>query len=695
MLPVVAIVGRPNVGKSTLFNRILGDRKALVHDRPGVTRDRNYATASWMDRSFLLIDTGGYDPQPLDSLYVQMRAQAQAAIAEADVVIFMVDRQDGLALADEQSAQLIRAAGRPVLIAVNKCDATTHDDDVHAFWTLGFGEPLAVSAEHGRGLYTLMDAVLAHLPPETVEAEPDPSEIRVAVLGQPNVGKSTLLNRLLGADRHIVDDRPGTTVDSTDTLLTVGEQRFRLIDTAGVRRRARIEDRVEVIAVSQALRAIERAHVVLFVLDGNRPPSEQDARLLGLVEERGRASILLINKWDQVRETGERDAKAVEEEVRWRLPHAANAPLLFLSALTGRGCTKVLDTAVQVYSAFNQRISTARLNQFLRAAVAAYSPPQTAMHPVRLSYMAQVRVRPPTFTVWCNAPEGVKSHYDRYLQNRLRGEFGFMGTPLRIQYRKKRKIGEEPDADAPPRRHPDDLDVPGDEGEDGGPEVIWVREGDLDPSESESENPDGEDFDDEEPEDAVYESGEENDADWEGEGEEEGEEEERDAEVDNEEADEGESTGESSADAGKRMGAVEIHIEDESDPSGNDLPSAGNAAAIPDSRSSEDSSWEAEYDVDFGAQPGRSIVPASRPDADALLSPSAPGGSTFVDDDTLDEINEDDGAGMDDVLRLEEPPDRQRLDLEALEDDDTAESTGLPERAASRLPPFIPRGRRR
>lgn len=453
VLPVVAIVGRPNVGKSTLFNRLTGTRKALVHDRPGVTRDRNYATAAWLDRSYLLIDTGGFEPDPDTELFASMRRQSEAAIAEADVVVLLMDRQSGITPADRQTADLIRASGRPVILAVNKCDVPLHDDEAVEFWELGFEELVPLSAEHGRGIYELMEAVVARFPDEVAVEPEEEGEIRVAVLGRPNVGKSTLLNRLCGEDRHVVDDRPGTTIDTIDSVIEVEGQRFRLIDTAGIRRRARIDDRVENLAVGASIRAIERAHIVLLVIDGAEGPTEQDAHLAGLVDERGRGMVILVNKWDEVREMEDRNVRTLEDEFERKLPFVTYAPVLYISALTGKGTQKVLAIVKDVFGSFNARVPTARLNEFLRGAVAAHSPPQQFNHPVRLNYMTQVRVRPPTFTVFCNSPEGVKDHYDRFLQNRLRQEFGFFGSPLRIQYRRKRRPGE-PTTGVEPRLFP-------------------------------------------------------------------------------------------------------------------------------------------------------------------------------------------------------------------------------------------------
>jgi len=442
MLPVVAIVGRPNVGKSTLFNRLAGERQALVYDRPGVTRDRNYAEMTWSDRRLLLVDTGGFDPAPSDALYAAMRRQSEAAMAEADVVLFVVDRQAGLTPADRQTANLMRAAQKPVVVVVNKCDVPLHDDEAHEFWQLGFDVLVAVGAEHGRGMYELMDAVFAALPAEVEEPPEVEGEIRVAVLGRPNIGKSTLLNRLVGSERFVVHDMPGTTVDATDTVLDRDGQRFRLVDTAGVRRRARIEDRVETIAVSAAIRTIERCHVLLLVIDGAEGVTEQDAHLAALVEERGRAVVVLVNKWDRVREQEGRNVQVVDDELARRLPHLRYAPVLYISALTGKGCNRVLTVVADVYREFDKRIPTARLNEFLRGAVAAYQPPLVHNHPVRINYVTQVRVRPPTFTLFVNTPGGVGETYQRYLENRMREQFGFFGSPIVLQVRRKRRLGE-------------------------------------------------------------------------------------------------------------------------------------------------------------------------------------------------------------------------------------------------------------
>ena len=393
----------------------------------------------------MLVDTGGYDPSPGDPLFASMRTQSDTAMAEADVIIFLVDRQAGITPADRESANRVRAAKKPVVVAVNKCDTNYHEDDAHEFWELGFDEVVPLIAEHARGIFELMDAVFARLPNREDEG-PEPEiegEIRVAVLGRPNIGKSTLLNRLLGQERHVVHDMPGTTMDSTDTLLDYEGTRFRLVDTAGIRRRGRISDRVETIAVSAAIRTIERCHVLMLVIDGAEGVTDQDAALAELITERGRGVLLLINKWDKVREIEGRNIKVLEDEIERKLPHLVWAPVIYISALTGKGCGKVLTVARDVYNSFNQRVTTAKLNDFLREAVAAYQPPQLNNHPVRVQYVTQVRVRPPTFTIFCNNPDGVGDGYQRYLQNKLREQFGFLGTPLRLQLRRRRKLGED------------------------------------------------------------------------------------------------------------------------------------------------------------------------------------------------------------------------------------------------------------
>jgi GTP-binding protein len=453
MVATIAIVGRPNVGKSTLFNRLLGEKRAIVHDRPGVTRDRNYASLSWYGRTLVLVDTGGFEPEG-EGLLGAMRAQVHAAIAEADVLLFVLDRKSGLTPPDELAASILRCAKKPVIVAVNKVDAQPHEDELGDFWRLGFPDLHPVSAEHGRGIEALMEAVTAALPPAG-EQEPEPcdddgegagddarpAEIRIAILGRPNIGKSTLANRLIGEERHLVHDAPGTTVDAIDSTFEALGQRWRLVDTAGIRRRARIHDALEGFAVAQAIRTIERCHLVLLMLDGTEPPSTQDARLAHLAADRGRGILLAINRWDLVRTLTDRSASVVEAELERALPHLAWAPRLYTSALTGKGCQRILPSALGVFEQFNKRIPTPELNRFLREIEASTPPPQRHHHPVRMHYVAQSRVRPPTFALFCNTPEGLAESYRRFLVNSLRARFGFEGCPVRLQVRQKRKPG--------------------------------------------------------------------------------------------------------------------------------------------------------------------------------------------------------------------------------------------------------------
>ncbi|MFH1466399.1 MAG: ribosome biogenesis GTPase Der [Pseudomonadota bacterium] len=463
MVATIAIVGRPNVGKSTLFNRLLGQKRAIVHDRPGVTRDRNYGACSWYGHSLLLVDTGGFEPEG-EGLLGAMRAQVEAAIAEADVLVFVLDRQTGLTPPDELAAAILRRAQKPVILAVNKVDAQVHTDDLGEFWKLGFSDLHPISAEHARGVDGLMEAVIAALPAGT--EEPDvlddgggeeqedgqedgdivaaaPSEIRIAILGRPNIGKSTLANRLIGAERHLVHDAPGTTVDAIDSTFEALGQPWRIVDTAGIRRRARIYDDLEGFAVAQAIRTIERCHLVLLMIDGTEPPATQDARLAHLAQDRGRGVIVVVNRWDLVRELPDRNAPVVEAELEQTLPHLTWAPRLYVSALTGKGCHRILPKALEIFAEFDKRIPTPEINRFLREIEAHTPPPQFHHHPVRMHFMKQARVRPPTFDLFCNTPEGLSATYRRFLVNALRTRYGFEGSPIRLHIKQKRKPGAE------------------------------------------------------------------------------------------------------------------------------------------------------------------------------------------------------------------------------------------------------------
>lgn len=459
-LPVVAIVGRPNVGKSTLFNRLVGFRKSVVDDRPGVTRDRIYEEADIFGHRFFLIDTGGLDPNPDTDLLHSMRQQVLVAVEEAQVIVFVVDGQIGFSPADAEVASMLRVNDKPVILAVNKIDGPKHEDLLADFYAVGFPEMISISAEHGRGMYDLQEALLPHLPkqdeveefsfvedgllPEDENvAAPIPHEIRIAVIGRPNIGKSTLVNRLLGTERHVVHDSPGTTTDPVDSRIVVNDIPYLLVDTAGVRRKSKIEDSLERFISIRAIQAIERCHISILMVDATEGITSQDAKLADLVIGRGRALILLFNKWDLTKDLESVSARDIEEAIYKRLPHAKWAPHLFISAKTGKGVHRLLPMVNKTFEMFNKRVKTSKLNEFLEQAVFEYSPPQRHHHPVRLYYATQTRIRPPTFAFWSNTPEGIQKGYERYLSNRLRERFGFNGTPLKLQFRKRRALSED------------------------------------------------------------------------------------------------------------------------------------------------------------------------------------------------------------------------------------------------------------
>lgn len=469
-LPVVAIVGRPNVGKSTLFNRLLGFRKAVVDDQPGVTRDRLYEEAVVDGRRVLLIDTGGLEPEPDTDLLLAMRRQSLVAVEEADVIVFVVDARKGVTPADADVAELLRRSRQPVILAANKCDGPRHDDLIGDLWSFGIVPIVPISAEHGRGIYELSEAIGEALPEGEADADeqappdveilvseedededtepvrpgaPAPHEIRIAVIGRPNLGKSTLVNALLGEERHLVFDMPGTTMDPVDSRLEVRGKRYLLVDTAGVRKRNRIDTQLERFVSLRSIRAIERCHVALLIVDGTEGITDQDAKLARLVSDRGRALVVLVNKWDLAKEDPDINSHLVDDDIARRLPHAVWAPHLFISAKTGKGVHRVLPMVDKAFAAFDTRISTARLNRFLEESVAAHSPPQVHHHPVRLYYATQIRVRPPTIAVFTNTPDGVTAAYQRYLTNRLRETFDLEGSPVRMHIKRRRKLGED------------------------------------------------------------------------------------------------------------------------------------------------------------------------------------------------------------------------------------------------------------
>lgn len=444
--PIVAIVGRPNVGKSTLFNRLIGERRAIVQNEPGTTRDRVYGTAEWVGVEFTVIDTGGLqDDDEMDAgpdmpveTYIaqQTRAQATSAIAEADVIVFMVDTTTGPTAGDAEIATLLRRADKPTILAVNKADSVQRRELVFEFYELGLGDPLGVSAYHGNGTGDLLDKIVENLP--EAEEEEETEGPRIAIVGRPNVGKSRLLNAFLGQERSIVSDMPGTTRDSLDMEIMWNDRPITLIDTAGIRRRGRVEHGIERISVMRSMRAIDRADVVLLVIDATEDFTAQDLHIAGYVEEQKKGLVVVVNKWDLV----EKDSftmEAYRKRAQIQLDFISYAPLVFISAKFGQRIDAVLDTALTVIRERDRRVSTAALNKVLKDAVAKHQPPSRPGKWVKFFYATQADTSPPTFIFFCNDPKQIHFSYRRYLENELRAEFGFNGTPLRISFRSRRE----------------------------------------------------------------------------------------------------------------------------------------------------------------------------------------------------------------------------------------------------------------
>jgi GTP-binding protein len=437
-MSVVAIVGRPNVGKSTLFNRIIGQRRAIVEDFPGVTRDRNYADVTRYDTPFILIDTGGFEPASEDRLLIQMREQSSLAVEEADVILFVMDGRQGLTPSDVEVAGLLRRSGKPVIPVVNKIDGPKQDDALAEFYALGLADIQAVSAEHGRGIGDLVDLVIAALPEAPASAGTEESEVRLAVVGRPNVGKSSLVNRLLGYERVVADPTAGTTRDSIDTPFVYNQQRYVLIDTAGIRRKGKVSDKLEKFSIIQALKGMDRAHLVLVVIDAAEGVTEQDMTVAGYAYEKGRAVILVVNKWDLVT----KDHKTMDqyvEKLRMSFKFLSFAPILFVSALSGQRVARIMQDVERVAKEFNRSISTPALNQVLQEATLSHQPPMHQGKRVKLFYMTQTAVRPPSFVVFANRAEGIHFSYHRYLVNQLREAFGFEGCPIRLDFKDRER----------------------------------------------------------------------------------------------------------------------------------------------------------------------------------------------------------------------------------------------------------------
>ena len=434
--PTVAIVGRPNVGKSQLFNRLAGKRLSIVEDTPGVTRDRLYADSEWRGRSFSVIDTGGIEPRNDNEILKFMRYQAEAAIHHADVIIFITDLKTGVTAADEEVASMLQRSGKPIVLAVNKCDKIgAPDPGIFEFYNLGLGDPYGISALHGYGTGDMLDAVYEYFPAEE-EGEADDGRIRVALIGKPNVGKSSLLNQVLGETRVIVSNVAGTTRDSVDADVDHEQGKFTFIDTAGIRKKSKVEEKIEKFSVMRSLMAVERADVCVIMIDATEGVTEQDTKVAGEAHNAGKACIIVVNKWDLV----EKDGKTMKEytlRVREGLAYMPYAPVLFISALTGQRVDKLYALIAQVYEQNHRRVPTGQLNSVLAEATARVQPPTDKGRRLKIYYVTQAGVAPPTFVFFCNDARLFHFSYQRYLENQLREVFDLSGTPVRIVVRQR------------------------------------------------------------------------------------------------------------------------------------------------------------------------------------------------------------------------------------------------------------------
>lgn len=433
---VVAIVGRPNVGKSTLFNKLIGSRLSIVDDTPGVTRDRIYGDCEWLNNKFLLVDTGGIEPNTNDIILSQMRSQAEIAIETADVIILVTNLRDGVVASDHEVASMLQKSGKPIILCVNKCDSIgAPDPEFYEFYNLGMGDPIAVSATHGHGTGDLLDEVIKFLPEQT-EEEDDDEIINVAIIGKPNVGKSSLVNKISGANRAIVSDIAGTTRDTTDTFVENQYGKFNFIDTAGLRRKSKVNDAIEKFSIIRARMAVERANVCVIMIDAVEGFTEQDSKVAGIALEQGKACIIAVNKWDAV----EKDGNTMNE-YRKKLENdfsfMSYAPIMFISAKTGQRIERLYEMISFVHSQNSMRISTGKLNEVLAGATARVQPPTDKGKRLKIYYMTQASTRPPTFVFFVNNSELFHFSYQRYLENQIREVFGLDGTPVRFIIRER------------------------------------------------------------------------------------------------------------------------------------------------------------------------------------------------------------------------------------------------------------------
>lgn len=434
--PVVAIVGRPNVGKSTLFNKLVGARLSIVDDKPGVTRDRIYGDCEWLGHRFLLVDTGGIEPRADDVILSQMRAQANIAIATADVIVLVTDLRSGVVATDQDVANMLQKSGKPVILCVNKCDSVgAPDPEFYEFYNLGMGDPIAVSAVHGHGTGDLLDAVIAYFPPESEEEEEDDT-IKVAVIGKPNVGKSSLINRISGQERAIVSDIAGTTRDATDTRIENQYGKFTFIDTAGIRRKSKVTDAIEKYSIIRARTAVERANVCVIMIDATEGFTEQDSKVAGIALDQGKGCIVVVNKWDAVEKDGN-TMREYKEKLAVDFAFMKFAPFVFISAKTGQRVDRLFEQIAYVYAQSTMRISTGKLNEILGAATARVQPPTDKDKRLKIYYMTQASVCPPTFVFFVNNAQLFHFSYQRYLENQIREVFGLEGTPVRFIIRER------------------------------------------------------------------------------------------------------------------------------------------------------------------------------------------------------------------------------------------------------------------
>ena len=435
--PIVAVVGRPNVGKSTIFNKLTGTKISIVEDTPGVTRDRIFGEVEWLNKYFTIIDTGGIEPESDDIILSQMRNQAMLAVDMAHVILFVVDGKSGLTAADKEVADILRRTKKPVLLVVNKIDSKSQFDNIYDFYELGLGNPIAISGANSMGLGDLLDEVVENFP-EGLNMEYDEDVIRVAITGKPNAGKSSILNNILGEERVIVSPIAGTTRDAIDTYFEKDENKFLLIDTAGIRRRSKVYENVERFSVIRSMSAVDRAEVVLIVIDATEGVTEQDTKIAGIAHDEGKACIFVVNKWDLI----EKDNKTMGNfrmSVREKFPFMTYAPILFVSAVSNQRIGKILETVVEVSAEQNKKVTTSVLNQVIGEAIMLNQPPSDKGRRLKIYYGTQTGVKPPTFNLFINDKELTHFSYTRYLENRLRENFGFEGTSIKIEYSQKKK----------------------------------------------------------------------------------------------------------------------------------------------------------------------------------------------------------------------------------------------------------------